>query len=138
MSVIHRSSCGGVVKAPDGRIAVASQHGSSWCLPKGGREQGETELEAARREVLEETGISELTLVKELGKYTRHGKGLDGNDEPNMILHLTFFLFTTEQTTLKPIDPHNPEAVWKTPEEAVELLSFPEDKAFLRSVLDQI
>ncbi len=34
-----------------------------WDFPKGGAEEGETPLEAARREMTEETGIGEVTLA---------------------------------------------------------------------------
>ncbi len=42
-----------------------------WDFPKGHVEAGETDKEAAIREVIEETGIDELSITKDL-KYTYH------------------------------------------------------------------
>lgn len=39
-----------------------------WCFPKGRLEPGETLMEGAIREIVEETGIKELTVVEELGE----------------------------------------------------------------------
>lgn len=41
-----------------------------WCFPKGHVEPGETALEAARREVAEETGLTAFSLAEELDAVT--------------------------------------------------------------------
>jgi 8-oxo-dGTP pyrophosphatase MutT (NUDIX family) len=45
-----------------GEVLVANQKGKSWPLPKGHIGPGEDALAAARREIFEETGISQLIL----------------------------------------------------------------------------
>ncbi len=68
----QRESAGGIIKGPDGRIVIVRQHGDSWSFPKGGVEDTETPLDAATREIKEETGITQLELVQELGSYERY------------------------------------------------------------------
>ena len=50
-------AAGGIVTAPDGTMLLIQRNGR-WDLPKGKVEAGETLLQAALREVSEETGIS--------------------------------------------------------------------------------
>lgn len=65
-------SAGGVVfrRAHDGQIQILLIKDShdGWAFPKGRIEDGETPVQAARRETLEEVGLKELTLVKHLGR----------------------------------------------------------------------
>ena len=60
-----------MVTNDEGKVLVVSQHGTSWSLPKGHLDPGESSLEAARREIYEESGIRDLDLVRELGTYER-------------------------------------------------------------------
>lgn len=132
-------TAGGVVVGPDGRIAVVSQRGDSWSLPKGHVEAGEETEEAARREIEEETGITDLTFIKKLGEYTRYKIGIGGiGDDESEMKTLVFFLFTTKQTALKPTDPANPEARWVEKELVADLLTHPRDKEFFLSIIHTI
>lgn len=135
-----RSSAGGIVLGADGKILLVEQHGNTWSFPKGGVEDGESELGAARREVLEETGVSELEYVRELGSYERYSIGKDGTSEMTELglRRRTFFLFRTAQSELVPQDGEVTRAVWTTVEEALTLLTHPADRAFLDSVKDTL
>ena len=132
--MIQTESAGGVVLDGRGRVLVVSQHGTSWSLPKGGVEEGEGILEAARREIYEESGVSQLELVRELGSYRRHRIGPDGGENESELKTIHMFLFTTAQTELKPVDPDNPEAVWVEPSGVAALLTHPKDREFFESV----
>jgi 8-oxo-dGTP pyrophosphatase MutT (NUDIX family) len=122
-------SAGGVVINRRGEILVVSQHGTSWSLPKGRIEAGEDRLAAARREIYEEAGITELELLEELGSYTRFR--LNGAEEDTSELKtIHMFLFRTEQNDLAPVDPDNPEARWVERGEVAELLTHPKDREF--------
>ena len=59
-AMIETRSAGGVVVNAEGKVLVVNQHGTSWSLPKGHIEDGEDALAAARREIYEESGVSDL------------------------------------------------------------------------------
>ncbi len=132
-----RHSAGGLVLSR-GRVLVVRQLHNTWSLPKGHLEPGETPLEAAKREILEESGIRTLTFIRPLGSYTRYQIGLDGKDDMSKKKHIIMFLFTTTQTKLRPQDPATPEAVWLPPAKAVARLTHPKDRAFLKRALQAI
>lgn len=124
-------SAGGVVLNGRGEVLVVSQHGTSWSLPKGRIEAGEDRLRAARREIYEEAGITELELLGELGSYTRFSlRGAEEDTSELKTIHM--FLFRTTQHELAPVDPENPEARWMKSEEVEEILTHPKDREFYR------
>jgi 8-oxo-dGTP pyrophosphatase MutT (NUDIX family) len=135
-------SAGGVVLNKKGQVLVVNQRGRSWSLPKGHIEKGESILQAARREIYEESGLKKLKFVKLLGSYERSRMGSSGGETEDhkgrKIKKLTFFLFETDLEKLHPIDPDNPEARWVDREEAPKLLTHPKDREFLLQVLQQI
>lgn len=70
-----------------------------WDLPKGKIEIGETRRQAAIREVEEETGIKDLTLIKKIGK-TRHTFKIKPGSRVLKKSH--WYLMTTKKQKLKP------------------------------------
>ncbi len=131
-------SAGGIVVNGKGQIVVVSQKGTSWSLPKGHIEQGEDALTAARREIYEESGLANLQLVEELGSYRRGKFGADGEDDGTELKTIFMFLFTTNKTELRPIDPDNPEALWIDKDEVASLLTHPKDKEFFSRHLKKL
>ena len=124
-------SAGGVVLNKNGQVLVVSQHGTSWSLPKGHVEEGEEIVVTARREITEESGISDLKLIKELGSYERPRL-----QDPTEIKTIHMFLFRTNQVDLKPVDSNNPEARWVNKEEVEKLLTAEKDKEFFKNIKD--
>jgi ADP-ribose pyrophosphatase YjhB (NUDIX family) len=127
-------SAGGVVTNAEGKILVVSQHGTSWSLPKGHIDAGENALAAAKREIYEESGIRDLELVRELGSYERHKIGVNGGDDSSELKVITMFLFRTNEKSLKPVDPDNPEARWVEKSKVGQLLTHEKDKEFFQRV----
>ena len=134
----HTESAGGVVVNAEGRVLLVSQYGTSWSLPKGHLEEGETPLEAALREIREESGVSRLELVRTLGSYSRHRLGADGAEDRSELKTIHLFLFTTDEMELSPFDADNPEARWVERESVTELLTHAKDREFFASILDAI
>lgn len=64
-------SAAGVVVNGDKAVLVFQTNTHTWTLPKGHVDKGESLLETAKREIHEETGITNLAFVKELGSYVR-------------------------------------------------------------------
>jgi len=132
--MIKTHSAGGVVTNGEGKVLVVSQHGTSWSLPKGHIDPGEDALDAARREIYEESGIRDLELIRELGSYERHKIGVNGDDDRSELKVITMFLFRTSEKLLKPVDPDNPEAKWVERSKVARLLTHEKDKEFFQGV----
>ena len=124
-------SAGGIVLGINKKIILVNQNHDSWSLPKGHIDPGENALEAARREIYEESGIKKLKFVKNLGHYERYKIGLDGKDDYSELKRIHLFLFSTSETVLNPIDPMNPEARWCNLDEALSLLTHQADKDYV-------
>ncbi len=126
---------GGVVWNKDRGVAIVAQPNDTWSLPKGHVERGETHLEAAIREIEEETGIPSeaLQFIKPLGAYKRDRIKKHPND-PDEERTITMFLFTTTAEHLMPKDPENPEAYWCAIEEVEQRLTHPKDVEFFASI----
>ncbi len=135
-----RASAGGIILTTDSKLVLVEQNSNSWSFPKGGIEQGETSLVAAKREIAEETGITDLTLLSELGSYERYSIGKDGISEQIELGNRkrTLFLFRTKELVLAPRDSEVTDAKFVTIDEALILLTHPKDKEFLRSVRKKI
>lgn len=138
MEVKKTRSAGGVVMNAQNKILVVSQWGTSWSLPKGHVETGEDLEAAARREIEEESGITELALIEELGNYQRYRIAPDGSEDPSELKTITMFLFVTDQDILKPLDPDNPEARWVAKEEVETFLTHEKDREFWLSIKDRV
>ena len=134
----HTYSAGGIVVNQDGKVLVVNQNNNSWSLPKGHIDEGEDKLQAATREIYEESGIKNLKLLKELESYQRYKIGLDRNDDKSELKTIYMFLFKTDEEDLKPIDPENPEARWVEKDKVAELLTHRKDKEFFLGLFNEI
>src|SRR5580698_4953632 len=86
-------SAGGVVINQQGMVLVVDQNGTSWSLPKGHVDPGEDPLEAAIREIMEESGVTDIHFVNTLGAYGRYKIGKNAGDDKSEWKVLLFFLF---------------------------------------------
>ena len=136
--MIKTKSAGGVVMGPHHDVIIVSQFGLTWSLPKGHLEENESDLEAAYREIFEETGIKDLNLIASLGSYERFKIGKNGTDDSSELKHITLFLFSTSQTRLQSHDSDNPDVRWVKLDEVSSYLSHLQDKAFFERSIQTI
>ncbi len=67
------------------QFLLVQHHAGHWALPKGHAENNETDIEAARRELHEETGVANATLV------------------PGVVLNETYYFKRNQQTITKSV-----------------------------------
>jgi 8-oxo-dGTP pyrophosphatase MutT (NUDIX family) len=112
-----------------GRIAIVRRHryGREIGLPKGKIKKGETEVSAALREVLEETGFG-----AKIKKYAGSTHYLVG-DVPKVVSYFLMRAECEEAAGLRDEEEID-EVEWRTPEEAVAMLTHEEDRALIKAV----
>ena len=130
------SACGVVINKD--KVIVVSQKGQAWKIPGGHVRDKESNIEAAKREIYEETGVQDLQLVKELGTYQREKMPSESIDDKSELKVITIFLFKTSQSDLESHDADNPEARWVNIDEVESILTHPKDKAFFRKIKNKI
>lgn len=97
----------------------------------GGIEEGQTPEMAAVAEVREETGYTDLKLLRELPRY--HSKFYHAPKGVNRFAHFRCFLFelaSNERTVVSEVEIQKHEALWLTREE-LATFNLPEGHVFL-------
>ncbi len=132
----HTAAGGVVIRRVQARLYVAliREGGlTAYVLPKGHVEPGETLDRAARREVAEESGLSDLTLIGELTvrqrlNYSRRSWGTTH-----------YFLFVTAQAEAAPPEPvESPVQTHWFPLDALPALFWPEQRELLEANRERI
>ena len=129
-------SAGGIVvrNNPNKQILLTIfTHIKGLGFPKGHVEAGEAFEQSAIREVTEETGLTELRIVKKLGVYSKIATERDGTPVTKDI-HM--YLMETD----KPDFHKNAEEKygWFDIDEAVKQMAVDEDRDFLIKIKDEI
>jgi 8-oxo-dGTP pyrophosphatase MutT (NUDIX family) len=102
----QEKSCGAAVFREEGgrRLYLVLHYGEGhWDLPKGHVETGEQEEETARREIFEETGISELEFLQGFRHTISYSFVRMGEKIPKEVV---FFLAKTDQRQVTLSDEH--------------------------------
>lgn len=129
-SILYKA--GGVV-AHTGthKIALITNQFGHHVLPKGSVEPGETYEAAARREIYEETGLSDLQLVHKLGVLERPGHASAMSKHIDVVKQIHLFLFSTTNTKLVPVQRDSIAASWVTAKDLANVMTWPEELHFI-------
>ena len=102
-----------------------------WAFPKGHAEKGETKLEAALRELKEETGIKKINLlkktvmVKEVYKFT-------GTKGVKILKKVNYFIAEAKSKKVKIDENEITNFRWCTLKAGMERITFEESKSVLK------
>lgn len=119
--IVHRIGPGGTELALVHRPAY-----DDWSFPKGKLHDGESELQAALREVEEEIGVR-CALGRDLGTISY----VDGNGRPKIVRYWEMTM--ADGDMLRPANEVD-QARWVNMSEAERMLTYPHD----RSMIDRI
>lgn len=124
-------SCGAVIYRMSGEalefLAIKSKKNGHWGFPKGHMEKGETEKETAKREVLEETGLS-ITIIDEFRAEVEY-KVTD-----NILKKVVYFIGMTSEYSVSIQQEEVEEYRWQSFADMLDLLTFETDKKVLMKV----
>jgi 8-oxo-dGTP pyrophosphatase MutT (NUDIX family) len=139
MAIQTATSAGAIIlREIDGKLKIAlAQHQRSsktWALPKGHVEPDETLEQAALREIQEETGLTNIQLISHLGSVLRKSTKSNG-DIVHKTVHYYLAYALSNDHPQTPLDESFTEVGWFSPEQALELLPYEQDKDFLRERL---
>lgn len=95
-----------------------------WRLLKGGVNEGETELEALRREIFEETGLRNVEVLDRVHKYGFFFKGMQHKVS-------SFLVKADSRQPVRLQESELSDYVWTEPETAVRLLYWRNEKEAL-------
>ena len=119
----HLVSVAGLVTNDEGKILLVNSPWRGWEYPGGLIEPGETFEEALHREIREEAGV-EVEILSFVGICKNVEKNIVNIDFT--CRYLSGELTTSEEST---------EVIWATPEQALDMITFPLTKKRLKNML---
>ena len=108
-------ACGFILRRGDRTLLLHHAEGH-WAPPKGRVEPGETEIEAAHRELAEETGLTGVRIIDGFRHEISYLKARDGTEIPKRVL---FFLAESPSGDVQLSDEHTASA-WLAWDAALE------------------
>lgn len=128
-------AAGGVVVSQDGAVLLLRRDSrDEWRLPKGHVEDGETDQEAALREVAEESGYDDLVIVADLGvAHLDFDAFVDDGPGHHVVRDEHYFLMTPVSLRLREREPGELkfEPRWVDLAEAGSLLTYDFERRWL-------
>lgn len=110
-------------------IALVKMHHNVWGFPKGGIRENENILDAAKREVYEETGVKNIKVIKKLPTYQRAN-----SYKSDEYITINMYIFETEEDNLKQVEYDIAEVKWSPVDEVADNLTIRADVEYFFSV----
>jgi 8-oxo-dGTP pyrophosphatase MutT (NUDIX family) len=118
-----------VVARGDGRVLLLHDPTEDrWCFPKGHVEPGESLLAAARREVVEETGIDDLAWYGEVAEV--HYRFFQPATARNVLKTAVYFLASAGRSGVR-LEATFDRGSWERPGAALRTITYPLDRLVL-------
>lgn len=122
----YEKSCGAVVLDGE-KVLVLQQTAGHWGFPKGHVEENETEIETAKREIKEETGI-EVDINSQY-RYTEKYSPAEGIEK-----EVIYFIANKLGGEIKPQEEEVIQIEWLGFEDALNILTYQNSKEILKKV----
>ncbi len=115
-------------------LLVYSKRNKEWGFAKGHIEQNETEIQTAKREIEEETGIKDITFIKNFKETDSYKiKGTLPSTKNRIIDKkvIYYMCYTNEDFTINNTDNEIDECKWVSYSDALSLLKYDKQKEIL-------
>lgn len=126
-------SCGAIVLSSHNGsrnvLLIKHENGGHWAFPKGHIENDETEIETARREIAEETGLS-----VEISSAFR--KAVSYSPAEGITKEVIYFLAFAGNEEIQKQDAEVTDYLWLPMNEALEKVTYANDKYILQTAID--
>ena len=115
-------------------LLVYSKRNNEWGFPKGHIEPNETEIETAKREIKEETGITNLTFVKDFRCCDTYKiKGTLSSTKNRIIdKNVIYYLASTKEDFKGSVDDEIGQHNWLKFEDCIKYLKYEKQKELIR------
>ena len=124
----YEKSCGGVIFKDNQVLLIQNKKSLHWSFPKGHMEKGETEVQTALREIKEEAGIK-VILTPSVSVTITYCPTF------NVSKDVKYFLARYYEGTPTPQFEEVSDLGWYTIEEALNIITFDQEKDVLRKIL---
>jgi 8-oxo-dGTP pyrophosphatase MutT (NUDIX family) len=121
-----------ILRKAEGTLFLLIQHNAGhWAFPKGHAENGETEIEAALRELGEETGITDVELDTRRVFEERYTKTLRGDARRLVRKTVRYYIGSVASSRVKVQVEEIKDHRWVTSAEARKLITYSESRKLL-------
>ncbi len=133
---MKKISCGAIIfrRENDKIYFLLLKYPNYWGFPKGEKEENESEIETAKREIKEETGIEDLRFIFGFRREYEYYYFIEGKKVEKKAV---FFLAETKTKDVK-ISWEHESYKWAEFEEALKLLGYEEDKRNLKEAYEYL